>query len=181
MATKHADQAIGQSRGFMAVLYRHLWLTLADPQGQGPEAAPKHSNCSSQPFGDAAELIVECITELQKQAKAMTQVMPWWTFQQLARSRFSGLTQEPDVQRKKWLGRKQRRSPRCNTGPSSVYLDGHRRWEQHIGSLEHVSNKDKHLYKKSSFLNRSIWHGSLRLRAVRLVLAVQHIKPLYQV
>ncbi|MGL4351039.1 MAG: hypothetical protein ACRCT2_10830 [Plesiomonas shigelloides] len=30
MATKRTAQAIGRSMGFMVVLHRHLWLTLAD-------------------------------------------------------------------------------------------------------------------------------------------------------
>lgn len=136
MATKRSAQAIGRSMGFMVVLNRHLWLTLADLKDADRKTLLNAPVTPSGLFGDAVESVTERFSETQKRAKAMSHVMPRRSLQSpSARSRSSSAPRqaqgparqpavaprpEPDARfgrSKQWSGpgRKrqgQRRSPR---------------------------------------------------------------------
>ncbi|KAF4114471.1 hypothetical protein G5714_004694 [Onychostoma macrolepis] len=125
MATKRAAQAMGKAVSFMVILQRHLWLNLADLKNADHKVLLNAPVTPSGLFGDAVESIIERFAEAQKDAKAMSHVMPRCTFQQqTARSRSSSAPgssqrrnsprpvttaaavtapcQEPDVLRKVW-------------------------------------------------------------------------------
>lgn len=76
MATKCSAQAIGRSMGFMVVLNRYLWLTLADLKDADRKMLLNAPVTPSGLFGDAVESVTERFSEMQKRAKAMSHVMP---------------------------------------------------------------------------------------------------------
>ncbi|XP_056593677.1 uncharacterized protein LOC130412904 [Triplophysa dalaica] len=81
MATKRTAQAIGRSMGFMVVLHRHLWLTLADLKDADRKSLLNAPITPSGLFGDVVESVVERFGETQKRAKAMSHVLPRRSYQ----------------------------------------------------------------------------------------------------
>lgn len=60
--------------GFMVVLHRHLWLTLANLKDTDRKTLLNTPITPSDIFGDAVESVVECFSEAQKSSDAVTRV-----------------------------------------------------------------------------------------------------------
>lgn len=69
--------------GFMFVLHRHLWLTLADLKEADRKSLLNAPITPSDLFGDVMESVVERFGEAQKRAKTMSHVLSQHFYQSL--------------------------------------------------------------------------------------------------
>lgn len=77
-ATKKTAQGIGRSMSSLAVLQRHLWLTLTDMCNSEKAQLLDAPISPNGLFGDAVGSFSEKLLEVQKQSKALSHFLPKW-------------------------------------------------------------------------------------------------------